>query len=258
MRLFLMILILLCSGYLVACASLFASQRKLIYYPQPTINTFSYINLAVADANLQISTRPHFGNKALIYFGGNAEDVALNLSSFSTAFPDYALYLMHYRGYGKSTGALSETALQQDALALFDKVHALHSDIALMGRSLGTGIAVYLASQKAISRLILITPYNSLQEVAQFQMPYFPVSWLLLDKYESWRYAPLITAPTLILAADKDEVIPLSNTQLLSSHFKKELVSLQVLSHSNHNNISQNPQYFPLLIQFMNKKCHAC
>jgi len=67
--------------------------------------------------------RPKDGPGALIYFGGNAEDVSLNMRSFSAGFPESAIYLLHYRGYGGSTGKPSEGALFADALTLFDEVH---------------------------------------------------------------------------------------------------------------------------------------
>ena len=74
----------------------------------------------------------------------------------------------------------------------------------MAGRSLGSGVAVRLASQRPASRLILITPYDSLQDLATAQFPFVPVKWLLRDKFESWRYAARITVPTLIVAAEHD------------------------------------------------------
>ena len=95
---------------------------------------------------------------------------------------------------------------------------ARHSQITVIGRSLGSGIATYLASQRPVSRLLLITPYDSIANVAAGRLPMFPVHWLLLDKYESWRYAPQITAPTRILAAEHDDVIPRLHTDALLRH----------------------------------------
>lgn len=130
----------------------------------------------MADAELVVSIRPHDGPKALIYFGGNAEDVSLSLPLFSKAFPEYAIYLLHYRGYGGSSGTPSETALRDDAHALFDKVYTEHPSTVVIGSSLGTGVAVHLASQRPASRLILIMSYDSIQDIAAFRFPYIPVS----------------------------------------------------------------------------------
>ena len=120
---------------------------------------------------------------------------------------------MHYRGYGGSAGAPSEAALLEDARTLFDQVHARHADVVAMGRSLGTGVAVRLASERPVSRLVLVTPYDSLQDIAVRQYPYFPVRWLLRERFDSGRVAARVTAPTLILAADGDEVIPRESTK---------------------------------------------
>ena len=69
--------------------------------------------LHVEGADLVVTVRAHPGPKAILYFGGNGEDVSLNLQSFSEAFPDYAVFLMHYRGYGGSTGSASEAGQSQ-------------------------------------------------------------------------------------------------------------------------------------------------
>src|SRR5260370_41081884 len=104
-------------------------------------------------AQVLVSTRPKDGSHALIYFGGNAEDVSLNMPSLSAGFPDSAIYLLHYRGYGGSSGRPSEGALFADALTLFDQVHSKHPDVDVVGRSLGSGIAVYVASLRPVTRL---------------------------------------------------------------------------------------------------------
>jgi uncharacterized protein len=181
-RIFLSLLVLSVLVYLGLCAALFIFQRSLIYLPQPRspgINGTTFV-LPTTEANVLVSVRPHDGQTALIYFGGNAEDTSLSLPDFSSAFPDHAIYLLHYRAYGGSSGSPSEAALFKDALVLFDQVRAEHRDIVLIGRSLGSGIAVRVASVRPVSRLVLVTPYDSLQEIAATQFPYFPVRWLLM------------------------------------------------------------------------------
>ena len=187
--------------YLGVCVTMFALQRSLLYYPtsRAVLAPESTMALPVPGAELVVTVRPHSGPKALIYFGGNAEDVSLNLESFSKALPDHALFLMHYRGYGGSTGGPSEKAINRDAAALFRTVHAQHSEVALMGRSLGSGVAIRLASENPASRLVLVTPYDSVEEIAAAQYPYLPVRLLLLDRYQSWKYAPQIRIPVRVI-----------------------------------------------------------
>ena len=235
--------------YLAACAALYFFQRSLIYFPQPSASSsaVSRMQLSVDGAQLQVTMRPHAGSKALIYFGGNAEDVSASLPELSLAFPDRAIFLMHYRGFGGSTGSPTEAALHQDALALFDKVREAHPEVVVVGRSLGSGVAVRLAAQRPLQRLVLVTPYDSVQDIAAAQFRIFPVRWMLADKFESGRYAPLVTAPTILVAAEHDEVIPRSSTDLLHARFAPGVAKFVVLPGTGHNTISANPLYFEML-----------
>ncbi len=239
-----LILIAFCF-YASACLALFLFQRSLIYAPRPAAHDAAgtTLSLRVPDAELVVSTRPHDGRKALIYFGGNAEDVSASLMSFADAFPEYAIYLLHYRGYGGSTGTPNEEALSADALALFDRVHAEHPDIAVIGRSLGSGVATRLASRRPVGRLILVTPFDSVVGIAADLFPYFPVRWILTDRYESSRYAPDIHAPTLVLQAEHDEVIPAASTERLVAAFDRKTIRRVVIPGVGHNDISMSDQY---------------
>lgn len=242
---FLLVALLVYAGL---CLALFLAQRSLLYFPQPRGNVgATFLTLPVADATLQVTTRPHDGADALLYFGGNAEDVSQSLPELAAAFPDRALYLMHYRGWGASTGRPTEAALFADALALFDSVRATHSRIAVVGRSLGSGVAVYLASERPVARLVLVTPYDSILGVAARKIPYFPVRWLLRDRFDSGRYAAQVSAPTLLIAADGDTVIPRASTDLLLTRFRPGQAVLRRVSGVRHNTIEQSPDYGRLL-----------
>ena len=249
MRILLTLLGILAVLYLAACGAIFFLQRSMIYYPQPAMNGASAQRMALKadDAELVVWVRSNDGPKALLYFGGNAEDVSANLASLPAAFPGHAIYLMNYRGYGGSTGAPTEKALLQDALLLFDKVHAQHPDVSVMGRSLGSGVAVRVASARPVGRLILVTPYESLSGLAAAMFPWFPTRWLLIDSYESGRHAPQVKAPTLILAAERDEVIPRWSTEQLQSRFAGGIATLEVIAGAGHNTISEEPAYWKAL-----------
>ena len=134
--------------YLALCAALLVFQRSLLYFPQPSSlgSRDTTISLRVADAKVVASVRPRVGSDAVIYFGGNGEDVTGSAPGLMAAFPDHALYLLHYRGYGGSAGTPSEAAIVADALALFDEARREHRDIVVVGRSLGSGVAVRVAS----------------------------------------------------------------------------------------------------------------
>jgi len=246
----------LVAAYLLLCAALFVFQRSLIYFPQPgTVESAdARLKLAMPDADVWVTTREQAGPRALIYFGGNAEDVSRNLPEFAETFADYAVYLMNYRGFGGSGGSPSEETIAADALALFDQVYASHPQVALIGRSLGSGVAIRLASQRPVQQLILVTPYNSLEEIAARQYPWVPVKWLLKDRFESGQYAAHIRVPTLLLAASEDEVIPRQSTQRLLENFPKGVATLRVVPDSAHNSISERAQYLQWMGDVLNRQ----
>jgi pimeloyl-ACP methyl ester carboxylesterase len=247
MRTALGLLVLIAVLYAAACVALFFFQRSLIYFPQavPARAGASLMKLPVPDGDVLVSVLPRAGPGAgaLLYFGGNAEDVSASLPELARAFPQRSLYLLHYRGYGGSAGAPSEAALLDDARALFDQVHATHADVLAMGRSLGSGVAVRLAAERPVSRLVLVTPYDSLQGLAAQQFPMFPVRWLLRDKFDSGRHAERISVPTLIVAAEDDEVIPRASTEQLHRRFAPGIATMKVVPRTGHNTISHSPEY---------------
>jgi pimeloyl-ACP methyl ester carboxylesterase len=234
--------------YFALCLVLFLAQRSFIYFPQPTAASGTdTLTLSLDDERIVVSTRPSGGPRAVIYFGGNAEDVSRSIPTLADAFPESSLYAMNYRGYGGSTGKPSEAALIGDALVLFDRVQAEHPDVTVVGRSLGSGVAIHIASERPVERLVLVTPYDSLLNVAASQFRYFPLSWLMLDKFESWRYAPKVTAPTQLIAAQHDEVIPFTSTEALYKYLPRSLAKLTIIPGVSHNSIAESPEYVPLL-----------
>jgi len=235
-------------AYAGVCAFVFAIQRSLIYYPQASAlgDRDTTVTLPVAGAQVVASVRARAGTKAVVYFGGNGEDVTSSIPGLAAAFPEHALYLLHYRGYGESAGTPSEAALVGDALALFDLAQREHASVEVVGRSLGSGIAMQVAGARAAARLVLVTPYDSLVAIATSRFPYLPVGWLLRDRYESDRHAARVGAPTLLIAADRDEVIPRASTERLLARFKPGVATLRVVA-GDHNSVSEQPEYGPIL-----------
>jgi uncharacterized protein len=248
-RVFIMMIAASLALYATVCVGLFAFQRSLIYYPQPRTNSegSALMKFRVGAAEVRVSTHPHDGPAALIYFGGNAEDVSQVVPDLVDAFPGSAIYALHYPGYGGSFGTPSQQAIFDDSLALFDRVLADHANITVVGRSLGSGVAVWIASKRPIARLVLVTPFDSLADPAAEQYRFLPVRWLLRDRFESWRYAPMVTAPTRIIVAGDDELVPRSSSDRLRTRFREGLATYLVVPGFGHNTIQDCPGYWALL-----------
>jgi len=170
---------------------LYLLQRNLLFFPVPARDGIpaEAITLKNKDLFLHGWVLNRGQQKALIYFGGNAEDITNNINLLEGLFNNHTIYLINYRGYGKNLGKPTQQGLFSDAIAIYDEILGLHTSISLMGRSLGSGVAVYLASKRDIDKLFLLTPYDSLAEVAQTHYPYFPVKYLIKDPFESVIYA---------------------------------------------------------------------
>lgn len=233
-------------AYVAACAALFLFQRSLLYFPQPAQVDTPLVPVEGREG-VVASHRALPGAQAVVYFGGNAEDVTQSFAPLAQAFPRHALYLLHYRGYGRSGGKPTEAAIADDALALFDQVQRQHPQVTLIGRSLGSGVATRLASRRPAARLVLVTPYDSIEDIAAARFPFFPVRLLLLDKYATWRYASQVNAPVTVIAAEHDRVIPRSSTDTLMTRFAAGRAQMHVLPQTDHNDILVAPGYLALV-----------
>lgn len=200
---------------------------------------------------LRVLTRPGDSTEALIVFGGNADDVSNYLGSFAAAVPKQNLYLVNYRGYSGSTGTPSEAALFADAVVVYDHIHAKFPKVSVVGRSLGSGVAIYLASVRKVDKLILITPYDSIENVAKIHFPFFPIGCLLKDKFDSVSRVKEVSAKTLILIAEHDRIIPRENTNVLVRRFSSEQVVVKTLAGTTHDSITSEPEYLKLVTEFL-------
>ncbi len=239
--------------YIGFCAYLYLAQRSLIYFRTPESRNVAAedLRLEVDGATVQIWRINADKEHAIIYFGGNAEEVALNIWDFSRLFPDKAIYLVNYRGYGASTGKPSEAALTADARAIYDHASRTHAQISVIGRSLGSGVAIALAATRTAQKLVLITPWDSMVRVAQSAYPIFPVSLMLKDRYNSLSHTSAISIPTLLLIAGEDEFIPMKSSLNLAAALDQSLTKVTVIDAAGHNTIQNFDQYMTALAEFL-------
>lgn len=244
--------VVLLGTYALLCAFVFLFQRSLVYFPTPAVDDVpaEEVWIESAEARIRIWRLNAAKRPALVYFGGNAEDVALNVPDFSRSFPGCAVYLVNYRGYGGSTGSPSEAGLYRDAEAVYELVAGRHAPVMVMGRSLGAAVAVHVASRRDVDGLVLVTPFDSLLTLARLYYPYLPASLLLRDRYDSTDKARRIRAPVLVLAAAHDEIVPRNSTGALVDAIDPALVTFAVIESTGHNTIGLSPAYERALRRF--------
>jgi len=239
--------------YVGMCLLLYAKQRTILYYPTPETRTddAELIRLESAGETLNIRRANPGQPRSILYFGGNGENVVSTIPSLGKLFPQHTVYFVHYRGYGGSTGSPSEKGLFQDALNIYDHVQASHRGISVIGRSLGSGVAIHLATQRKLEKLVMVTPYDSIEVLAKESLRFLPISLLLKDKYRSIDLAPGIETPTLVLIAEHDQVIPRASTDRLVAAFDPARVVTHVLEGATHDTVAGDPEYFSRLRDFL-------
>jgi len=233
------------SAYALLSLWFYAFQRQMLYFPTPEVSVpgVAHIILDRGKVRIKVWTLNTGKRRALIYFGGNAEDVAGNIDDFREMFPDHTVYLVNYRGYGGSSGSPSEKGFQSDALLVYDYFSKRHASISVMGRSVGAAVATYLASQRRVEKLVLVTPFDSAVNVGRKIYPFLPIGLIIQERLDSASMADKITVPTLIVAAEEDEIIPYENTRNLEQAFTRVRPEFVSLSGVGHNSVQLHPDY---------------
>ncbi len=240
-------------SYVLLCFLFFIFQRQMIYLPTSEVSVpgVKYTILDTGEVHIKVWTLNPGKEKALIYFGGNAENVAYNIDDFRTLFADRTVYLVNYRGYGGSSGSPYEEGLYSDALFTYDHFIKQHSALSTMGRSIGGAVATYLASKRDIEKLILVTPFDSAVNVGKKLYRFFPMDLIVKERLDSVGSAAKITKDTLIIVAGNDRIIPYENTLNLINSFKKTEVQAVTLGNVGHNTVHHHPDYKKIIRSFM-------
>lgn len=231
---------------------LFFLQRQMLYYPTSAATGVdeTVLWLESEGERIKVWVINSDRDNAVIYFGGNAEAVEANIGFFKNLLPNHAVYLVNYRGYGGSTGSPRESALYADSINLFDAIANRHGDISVIGRSLGSAVATYLAAHRDIKRVALITPYDSILSVAKRLYRIFPVEVLLKDRFDSISHVAKISRSILVVIAERDQVIARIHSETLVDAIAPARLTKVIISNADHNDISGYPEYGRVLQRF--------
>jgi len=211
-------------GYLGGLALLYVKQRAMLF-PIPPVGRTAPAAAGLPEAEEHVLTtadgekviiwhvpaKP--GRPVILFFPGNGDFLAGRVSRFKGITADgTGLVALSYRGYAGSSGAPSEAGLLQDAAAAYAFAVARYraDRIVAWGFSLGTGVAVAVASEHPVSKLILEAPYTSTVDVAGALLRIVPVSLLMRDQFHSDQRIAGVTVPLLIMHGTNDPAIPIS------------------------------------------------
>lgn len=251
--------------YLILIVAIFLWQDKILFYPRPvSLSAQKAINNNAVEIKNGAHTlrgwlveNPSADNHSyVIYFGGNAEELSESIMDIGRLAVS-GILLVNYRGYGDSDGKPSAKGLQEDALVVFDWLigqrEILPNHIVLMGRSLGAGVATWVASQREIAGVILISPFDSLAEVGQRHYPWLPVKLLLRHRMNSVDLAPDISVPLLTVIGTRDRVIPNEHSLRLTKAWGGP-TQVVTLEGADHNSLSLFPKYWQAINNWMNHR----
>ncbi len=203
---------------------------------------------------IQFSTAAAEPKGVVLYLHGNRN----NISWYEKFVPNftkngYEVWMLDYPGYGKSTGPCTEPRLYEYAnqLYLLARVRFGADSITIYGKSLGTGVAAWLASRKNCKQLILETPYYSMTSLAGYYFPIYPVGRMMHYKIPTWQYVEKVIAPVTILHGSSDWVIPHSNSRKLAALLKPSDKFITIPGGS-HNDLND----FPLFHQTLDSLFH--
>jgi fermentation-respiration switch protein FrsA (DUF1100 family) len=219
---------------------LWAFQRRLLYFPTPgtvppaasllpgaqevDFDTADGLRLAgwfvPAHPRGEPGEGPGGAGPAVLVCNGNGGDRSMR-APLAAALARMGLHvlLFDYRGYGGNPGHPSEDGLAADAGAALDHLAAWPevdpARVIYFGESLGAAVAVRLATERPPAALVLRSPFASLAEVGRLHYPWLPVSLLLADRYDSLGRVGGLAAPLLVVAGERDRIVPPSHSRRL-------------------------------------------
>jgi fermentation-respiration switch protein FrsA (DUF1100 family) len=237
------------AGYAGLLALMYLMQRSLMYFPDTARKSPAAIGLTRAE---EVTLRTADGEQVIVwhvpagddkpvvvYFQGNGGGLDLRANRFRNLVSDgTGLIALNYRGYGGSSGSPSEAGLIADARATHDFALTRYTPdrLVLWGESLGTGVAVALASERPVARVLLESPYTSTADIAASVYPFVPVRMLMKDQFRSDARIEKVQVPVLVLHGARDRIIPIRFAERLYERMPgpKRFIRLAEAEHNDH------------------------
>lgn len=231
---------------------LVVSEPRLVYYPDivpvPDFGQCPELADAVATVHegARFYYRAHADERMVIMYPGNAGSVC-DRAEFADVISraGYAYVLVEYPGYGNDASASPsrELILQQTAFIRDFVEQRGYRDVTLLGESIGVGVAAYHASMAPPERLIFVSPYYELADMAGLFRYIYPVRTLMRENYTPGAYLEGVTAPAVLVRAERDEIIPRASAERLLRALAGD-VSLHEIPGATHNSLYERPELY--------------
>ncbi len=234
MNLIIIIFTVIIFSYLSLLLYLYIYQRKIVFKPSKIID-LDILSLdkdikeivIISEGNIKCQIwykKSDNNNPTILYFHGNKGNLGNRANKFKELLnQDFGLLAISYQGYGNSEGKPSESGLYNNALSALNYLKSQDinlENIIFYGESLGTGVAIELASHYSPKLLALEAPYTSMLDLAHEKYPLIPIHLLLKDKFDSLSKIDKITCPVIIFHGKKDPTIPFHHSERLMEKIK--------------------------------------
>ncbi|MFT4575942.1 MAG: pimeloyl-ACP methyl ester carboxylesterase [Polaribacter sp.] len=253
-------LLVFTSIIIVLSIVLYFFQERFLFYPEklPKDFQFHYENQEVKEYNLKIKEGVvinglHFkaeNSKGVVYYlKGNSKSIK-GWGKFAVDFTlhGYDVIMIDYRGFGKSTGKMSQNTMKHDALLVYDKLKEVvkEENIIIYGRSLGTGLATKVASMNNPKMLILACPYFSMSKNVKRYLPFVPLGLVMRYQMPTYKWIKYVDCPIKIIHGTNDKVIKFKSSLRLSK-IKPNLTRLYPIIDGGHKNLHNFESYHSAL-----------
>jgi fermentation-respiration switch protein FrsA (DUF1100 family) len=243
------VLVIALVAYVGIVALMYFAQRSMMYFPDTRRIPPASIGLTQGE---EIVLRTEDGEQirvwhvparddkpVVIYFQGNGGGLDLRADRFRRLVADgTGLIALNYRGYGGSTGQPSEAGLLRDAAAAYTFAAERYppARIVLWGESLGTGVAVALAAEHPVARVLLESPFTSTADIAAAVYWFIPVRLLMKDQFHSDARIAKVKAPILVVHGARDRIVPIEYGERLFALITgpKRFLRLADAEHNDH------------------------